>query len=54
MALPRTIVWNNKLRLVLSDVDETVADLYRPAEPAMLDALTRLLERGIVLVLITG
>jgi hypothetical protein len=46
--------WNDQLRLVLSDVDETVADLYRPAEPRMLTALSRLLEQGIALVLITG
>jgi hypothetical protein len=54
MALPRSVVWNRDLRLVLSDVDETVADLYRPAEPGMLDALTQLLDDGISLVLITG
>ena len=46
--------WNNQLRLVLSDVDETVAELYRPAETRMLNALSRLLEQGIALVLITG
>ena len=54
MAAPRTVLWNQKLRLVLSDVDETVADLYRPAGQAMLDALARLLDQGIALVLITG
>jgi hypothetical protein len=54
MLLPRPVVWNQKLRLVLSDVDETVADLYRAAEPGMLDALARLLDQGISLVLITG
>jgi hypothetical protein len=46
--------WNDQLRLVFSDVDETIADLYLPAEPAMLAALTGLLERGLRLVLITG
>ena len=51
---PRSVSWNKKLRLILSDVDETVADLYRPAEPAMLDALARLLDQGSALVLITG
>jgi hydroxymethylpyrimidine pyrophosphatase-like HAD family hydrolase len=35
-------------------MDETVADLYRPAEPRMLNALSRLLEQGIALILITG
>ena len=54
MAFSRSVVWNQKLRLILSDVDETVADLYRPADPGMLDALTRLLDQGISLVLITG
>lgn len=54
MAMPRSVLWNHELRLVLSDVDETVADLYRPAELGMLDALTRLLNQGIFLVLITG
>jgi len=54
MVLPRPVVWNQKLRLVLSDVDETVADLYRAAEPGMLDALARLLDQEISLVLITG
>ena len=48
------MLWNDQLRMVLSDVDETVADLYRPAEPRMLTALSRLLEHGIALVLITG
>jgi hypothetical protein len=54
MALPRSVFWNRELRLALSDVDETVADLYCPAESGMLDALTRLLDEGIFLVLITG
>ena len=48
------VIWNNQLRVVLSDVDETVADLYRPAEPRMLTALSRLLGQGIAMVLITG
>jgi hypothetical protein len=50
----RSIPRNNELRLVFSDVDETVADLYRPAEARMVLALARLLNRGIRLVLITG
>jgi hypothetical protein len=54
LALPRSIFWNHGLRLALSDVDETVADLYCAAESGMLDALTRLLDQGISLVLITG
>jgi hypothetical protein len=54
LALPRSVVWNHELRLALSDVDETVADNYCPAESGMLDGLTRLLDQGISLVLITG
>jgi hydroxymethylpyrimidine pyrophosphatase-like HAD family hydrolase len=54
MALPRSVSWNQKLRLALSDVDETIADLYCPAESGMLEALARLLDEGIFLVLITG
>ena len=54
MASPRSVFWNRELRLALSDVDETVADLYRPAESGMLDALTQLLDDGVFLVLITG
>jgi hypothetical protein len=50
----RAVLWNDQLRLVLSDVDETMADLYRPAEQRMLTALSRLLEQGTALVLITG
>jgi hypothetical protein len=46
--------WNDQLRLVLSDVDETVADLYRPADKGMLSALSLLLEEKVALVLITG
>jgi hypothetical protein len=52
--MPSSVVWNDHLRLVLSDVDETIADLYRPAEKRMLTALSRLLEQKIALVLITG
>ena len=52
--MPPKMLWNEQLRLILSDVDETVADLYRPAEARMLTALSRLLEQKIALVLITG
>jgi hypothetical protein len=54
--MPRshTLSWNDRLRIVLSDVDETIADLYRPANQRMLVALSRLLEQGIAIVLITG
>jgi hypothetical protein len=35
-------------------VDETIADLYRPAEQQMVSAVSKLLEEGVSLVLITG
>ena len=54
MSAIRSVQWNHGLRLVFSDVDETIADLYRPADTDMLGALARLLNQGIRLVLITG
>lgn len=46
--------WNNELRLVLSDVDETIADVYKPAEPEMVAALSAVLASGIKLFMVTG
>ncbi len=54
MSQSRTVLWNDQLRLVFSDVDETIADLYRPAERRMVTALSDLLESDVSLVLITG
>lgn len=34
------ITWNNDIKLALSDVDETIAEVYTPAEPEMIDELT--------------
>ena len=48
------VTWNQKLKLIVSDVDETIADLYTAAAPEMIDQLIRLLDDGKVLVLITG
>jgi len=48
------IKWNDKVRMIISDVDETVADLYVRAEPAMIKELERLLTEDRVLFLITG
>jgi hypothetical protein len=45
---------NKSLIAIVSDVDETIADLYLPAESEMVDALTELLSYGIRLLLITG
>jgi hydroxymethylpyrimidine pyrophosphatase-like HAD family hydrolase len=49
-----TIKWNNRVKLILSDVDETVADLYVNATPEMISELTQLLEEGKVLFFVTG
>ncbi|MDO8559794.1 MAG: hypothetical protein Q7S23_02020 [bacterium] len=49
-----TIKWNNSLRLILSDVDETVADLYTAATPEICRELEKILEQGTVVFFITG
>ena len=48
------IKWNDKVKLVLSDVDETVADLYLPALPEMISELNKVLESGVAIFLISG
>lgn len=49
-----TIAWNNDIRLVLSDVDETIAEVYTPADSRMIDELTQLLQEGRKLFMVTG
>lgn len=46
--------WNNDLRFIFSDVDETIADLYTRATPDMCVELEALLAEGKALFLITG
>ncbi len=48
------INWNKDLKLIISDVDETIADLYTDAEPEIIVELERILEEGKVLFLISG
>ena len=48
------IKWSSEVKLILSDVDETIADLYLSAEPEMIAELSELLEEGLSLFLITG
>jgi hydroxymethylpyrimidine pyrophosphatase-like HAD family hydrolase len=48
------IKWNPGLKLVVSDVDETVADLYTRAEPEMIKKLEKILSDGIKLFFVTG
>jgi hypothetical protein len=49
-----TLAWNDQLRLVFSDVAETAADLYRPAEIEMVNAVALLLDERVRIVLIRG
>jgi len=46
--------WNKDVRVILSDVDETIADNFTPAEPAMINELSSLLREGKKLVFISG
>ena len=48
------IEWNNRVKLIISDVDETIADLYLEAKPEMINELEKLLSEGKVLFLVTG
>lgn len=49
-----SIKWNDQVRLVLSDVDETIADVYTPAEPEMANELSSFLRDGGKLFMVTG
>jgi hydroxymethylpyrimidine pyrophosphatase-like HAD family hydrolase len=49
-----TIKWNDKVKLIIADVDETVADVYTHAEPDMIKEIEGVLEEGRVLFLISG
>lgn len=48
------IKWNSSIKLILADVDETVADVYTDAEPGMIDCLNKILSKGATLFLISG
>lgn len=48
------IEWNKNVKLILSDVDETLADLYVPCAPEMSRELEKILDNGIALFLISG
>lgn len=49
-----TIRFNQQLRLAFSDVDETIAEVYTVADPAMVDELNSLLAEGVKLFMVTG
>lgn len=48
------IKWNNGTKLVVSDVDETIADLFVPASPEMATELNLFLKEGKSLFLVSG
>ncbi len=49
-----SIKWNGKIKLIISDVDETIADLYTPASQEVISELEKVLNKGIILFLISG
>jgi hypothetical protein len=49
-----SIKWNPQVKLILSDVDETIADLYLPTDAQLILELERILREGITLFLISG
>lgn len=49
-----SITWNENVRLIISDVDETIAPVYEPVSPEMAAELTTTLEEGIKFVLVSG
>lgn len=49
-----TVTWNDSIRLALADVDETIAEVYTPAEPKMIEELSGFLREGRKLFMVTG
>jgi len=48
------IKWNPKVKIIISDVDETIADLFMPATSEMTSELNTLLSEGLALFLVSG
>lgn len=48
------ISWNPELKLAISDVDETIADVYMPADPEMIKELSKFLSEGYKLFMVSG
>lgn len=48
------IKFNNDVKLILADVDETIADVYVKATPEMIVELDKLLDEGKILFLVSG
>jgi hydroxymethylpyrimidine pyrophosphatase-like HAD family hydrolase len=49
-----SVVWNSDLKLAISDVDETIADVYTAAEPEMITEISAFLQEGGKLFMVTG
>lgn len=49
-----SVAFNSQVKLVLADVDETIAEVYCPAEKPMIEALAKLLDSGAAVFFITG
>lgn len=54
LLMSASIKWNNNVKLILSDVDETIADVYTPASADMILSINKLLSRGIKLFMVSG
>ena len=46
--------WNDNIKLILSDIDEPVADVYMPADPEIINELDKVLSEGIAVFFIIG
>ncbi len=49
-----SIIFNPQVKLILADVDETIADVYLPADDQLIQKLNKLLAKGIRLFLVSG
>lgn len=52
--MSQKIIWNDKLCIAFSDVDETIADVYTPATSGMIDEISVFLGEGRKLFMVTG
>lgn len=48
------ITFNEQLKLILADVDETIADVYMPTDPQLVSELEKLLTEDRVIFLVSG
>jgi hydroxymethylpyrimidine pyrophosphatase-like HAD family hydrolase len=50
----QNIKWNDEVKFIISDVDETVADLYTDTAPELIEQLELLLQSGVPIFFVTG